>query len=106
MDASAIIQNDAKVENIQAMTDITRECGVYSSGESVAPAAPPDPVADNPHATKMQAWSKTTTGVCTPWVMEKDRLPGIQGDEAILRRIWEDQEGWSNMFIWQVLLSF
>jgi hypothetical protein len=29
MDASAIIQNDAKVENIQAMTDFTREYGRY-----------------------------------------------------------------------------
>ncbi len=29
MDASAIIQNDAKVENIRAMTDFTREYGVY-----------------------------------------------------------------------------
>ena len=29
MDASAIIQNDGKVENIKAMTDFTREYGVY-----------------------------------------------------------------------------
>ncbi len=29
MDASAIIQNDAKIENIQAMTDFTRDYGVY-----------------------------------------------------------------------------
>ena len=29
MDAGAIIQNDAKVENIQAMTEFTREYGVY-----------------------------------------------------------------------------
>jgi len=29
MDASAIVQNDAKVENIKAMTDFTREHGVY-----------------------------------------------------------------------------
>ncbi len=29
MDASAIIQDDAKVENIKAMTDFTREYGVY-----------------------------------------------------------------------------
>ena len=29
MDAGAIVQNDAKVENIQAMTDFTREYGVY-----------------------------------------------------------------------------
>ncbi len=30
MDASAIIQNDAKIENIRALTDFTREYGVYS----------------------------------------------------------------------------
>ncbi len=29
MDAGAIVQNDAKVENVQAMTDFTREYGVY-----------------------------------------------------------------------------
>ena len=29
MDASAIIQNDAKIENIRAMTEFTREYGVY-----------------------------------------------------------------------------
>jgi uroporphyrinogen-III decarboxylase len=29
MDASAIIQNDAKIENIKAMTDFTREYGQY-----------------------------------------------------------------------------
>lgn len=29
MDANAIIQNDAKIENIKAMTDFTREYGVY-----------------------------------------------------------------------------
>jgi len=29
MDAGAIVQNDAKVENIQAMTEFTREYGVY-----------------------------------------------------------------------------
>jgi uroporphyrinogen-III decarboxylase len=29
MDASAIIQNDAQIENIRAMTDVTREYGVY-----------------------------------------------------------------------------
>ena len=29
MDASAIVQNDAKVENISAMTDFTREYGIY-----------------------------------------------------------------------------
>jgi len=29
MDASAIVQDDGKVENIKAMTEFTREYGVY-----------------------------------------------------------------------------
>ena len=29
LDAGAIVQNDARVENIQAMTDAGREFGVY-----------------------------------------------------------------------------
>ncbi len=29
MDVSAIVQNDAKVENINAMTDFTCEYGIY-----------------------------------------------------------------------------
>jgi hypothetical protein len=29
MDASAIVQNDAKVENIRAMTEAAHEFGVY-----------------------------------------------------------------------------
>jgi uroporphyrinogen-III decarboxylase len=29
MDANAIVQDDAKVENIRAMTEFTREYGVY-----------------------------------------------------------------------------
>ena len=41
MDASAIIQNDARVENVRAMTDFTREYGVYSSGSSLAAGPPP-----------------------------------------------------------------
>jgi len=29
MDASAIMQDDTKIENVQAMTEFTREYGVY-----------------------------------------------------------------------------
>ena len=45
MDASAIVQNDAKVENVRAMTDFTREYGVYSNGSlpALPDVRPPDP---------------------------------------------------------------
>jgi len=29
MDASAIIQNDASIENVKAMTEFTRDYGIY-----------------------------------------------------------------------------
>ena len=41
MDASAIMQNDATIENLRAMTDATLEYGVYRARSSPAP-----PVAD------------------------------------------------------------
>ena len=37
MDASAIIQNDATVENITAMTEATLEYGVYSAASTGSP---------------------------------------------------------------------
>lgn len=49
MDASAIMQNDSRPENVKAMTDFTRRYGRYSeTRESTmelppAPAAPPPP---------------------------------------------------------------
>ena len=44
MDASAIMQNDTNIENLRAMTETTREYGVYSGSPSSAYVAPPAPV--------------------------------------------------------------
>ena len=41
MDASAIMQNDTREENLRAMTEFTREYGVYSSGSSGLPSVEP-----------------------------------------------------------------
>ena len=43
MDASAIMQNDATIENLRAMTDATLEYGVYRSASSPSPIPPPPP---------------------------------------------------------------
>jgi hypothetical protein len=45
-------------------------------------------------------------GICESWQQKRHEVPTIQGDEAIVQKIWEDIEGLGNMFIWQVLLSF
>lgn len=47
MDAAAIMQNDARPENVRAMTDFTRRYGVYRQTRDSAleiPPAPPPPV--------------------------------------------------------------
>ena len=103
MDASAIIQNDARVENLRAMTEATIECGVYRSPSS--PSAPVSP----PSGGAMPAWvtaPKIPPGICRPFEERLRDLPPISGDPAVARRVWDDLEGFAYLFIWHVLLSF
>ncbi len=110
MDASAIVQNDAKVENIQAMTEATLEYGVYSRGhsgslESGGPRphpsdATPGRFLPNPPQDRRQP------GECEPWREEKAKLGELPGDEELCRKTWQEIDSLGNTFIWQVLLSF
>jgi len=112
MDASAIMQNDTSVENLQALTDFVREYGVYSSGSS-------HPVATHPNIIPLQntifgdnygmpvySQENVKPGVCLPWEEKFNELTEISGDKDLVRRIWEDIDALGNMFIWQCLLSF
>ena len=65
MDASAIMQNDAKVENIKAMTDFTREYGVYSaSGQRAFEQPASAATVSHSHTCKP---GTRRPGVVTPW---------------------------------------
>jgi hypothetical protein len=104
MDAGAIMQNDTKIENIRAMTEATREYGVFARGHAPAPA----PVGKNT-ATDIHWMGHATRnkpGVCQAWESKKLQLPPLQGDEQLAKRIWEQVDGLGNTFIWQILLSF
>jgi hypothetical protein len=48
MDASAIMQNDSRPENVKAMTDFTRRYGRYSETRESAMVLPPAPAAPPP----------------------------------------------------------
>ena len=105
MDASAIVQNDAKVENVRAMTEFTREYGVYDQAPTASPPepiTPPGEVAGMPERPE----PKVTPGVCIPWEEKRKELPEISGDKELLRRVWEETDALANMYIWQCLLSF
>ncbi len=109
MDASAIMQNDTKIENLRAMTDFTREYGVYSSGSSLpAYEIIKDSDVKNIINSGMPDFSSLNIrpGVCIPWEKKIIELPDITGDKELVKNIWEDIDGLGNMFIWQVLLSF
>ena len=112
MDAGAIMQDDTKPENLRAMTEITRELGVYSSGRSSGGTAPP---ADSEAAQLGRRAVRgmaghpapgVPPGLCFPWAEKAKELPEIQGNSDLLRSVWEEIEGMGNTYIWQLLLSF
>jgi hypothetical protein len=105
MDASAIIQNDARIENIRAMTDFTREYGVYSSGSSRPRSTVPAEMSD-PRNTSGHVQRRIGPGVCIPWENKLKELPTIQGDTDLVQKIWEDIDALGNLYIWHCLVSF
>jgi len=107
MDASAIIQNDAKIENLRAMTEFTREYGVYPGGAS-EPAANAEWKQNIPPETPPQVGRpvKRPAGVCVPWEEKLAELSKIQGDADLIKRIWEDIDALGFAFIMHCLVSF
>jgi hypothetical protein len=110
MDASAIIQNDAKVENVRAMTDATLEYGVYSRGHSEPPPAGgprPEPRDATPGAfLPPPAPGRPQPGECWAWGKKRAEIPKIPGDEDLCRQVWQGIDALGNTFIWQLLVSF
>ncbi len=110
MDAGAIMQNDTKIENLRAMTETTREFGVYSRGHAnsgpVAPPAPQPGYGGPGIGLEGRPQPAIQPGVCMPWEQKLKELPPLTGDAELARRVWNNVEGLGNMFIWQVLLSF
>jgi hypothetical protein len=111
MDASAIVQNDAKIENVRAMTEATLEYGVYSRGKSPAKLTPggPQPAPEDARPggfLPSPADGKPQPGECYPWARKLTEIPPVNGDESLCRNVWQSIDGLGNAFIWQCLLSF
>lgn len=105
LDASAIMQNDASLENLRAMTEAGREYGAYRSVSSPS-VAPPLPVRQT---AGLPAWvreARPRPGVCRAFEEAAATWPPINGDRALVERVWNENESFANLFIWHVLLSF
>jgi uroporphyrinogen-III decarboxylase len=104
MDASAIMQNDATIENLRAMTEATLEYGRYRSPSSPsAPQTQPTPTAGIPEWVLAP---QVRPGVCFPFAEKLAQLPPVSGDPEIVRRVWEEIDSLAHLYIWHVLLSF
>ncbi|MEE9602935.1 MAG: hypothetical protein V3V75_06495 [Thermoguttaceae bacterium] len=45
-------------------------------------------------------------GVCVPWEEKQAELGKMTGDDELVKRVWEEVDGFGYMYIWQCLLSF
>ncbi len=110
MDASAIVQNDAKTENVRAMTEFTREYGVYRGGPSVEalemPSGRPRDEAGISAWAKEFVDAKPAPGICVPWNVKRKELDKLLGDEGLVKQVWENIEGFAYTYIWHCLVSF
>ena len=111
MDASAIIQSDAQPENLRALTEATREYGVYSDTADLvlrdpeAPTFAPAEYVGDGGLPPFPA-GRTPPGQCIPWAQKRPEVGPISGDAALLERVWSQVDGLGSMFVWQCLLSF
>ena len=110
MDGGAIIQNDARVENVRAMTDLTREYGVYPDGKNFDVAHARESGWNQPRGNRTPARVALSTGpppgVCRTWEDKRNEVAKILGDEKIVKQVWEANESFAHTFIWHCLVSF
>ncbi len=50
--------------------------------------------------------TKRPPGTCVTWEEKRPEFPKIEGDEQLVKRVWEDVDALGYTYIWQVLLSF
>jgi uroporphyrinogen-III decarboxylase len=109
LDASAIVQNDATVENMRAMTEFVRDYGVYSDGHSTAGA----PVTKSTFSADTRTSAMPAPGPhaippgsMIPWATKRQELGELSGDVSLLENVWAGTDALAFAYIWQVLLSF
>ena len=104
MDASAIMQNDATLENLRAMTDATREYGVYRSPSS--PSPPAGRLIRYARPARHGRQRRVPAPACASLGREAEGTAADLRRPVIPSRIWNDVEGLAYLYIWHVLLSF
>jgi hypothetical protein len=101
MDASALIMNDAKIENVKAMIDFTMDYGTYSqSGASSSSLEETKRISRPAPSGLNYPEQKRKPGVCVPWEVKRQELPGFEGDESLARQVWEEVDSMGYGYCW------
>jgi hypothetical protein len=83
---------------------------VYQNGPSVdrlsAPSARPRDEAAIAQWAKEFPDAMPAPGICVPWEVKRGELENVLGDETLVKRVWNDIEGFAYTFIWHCLVSF
>ena len=96
MDASAIMQNDATLENLKAMTDATIEYGVYRSVSSPSPMTPVN--GSTPGLPEWVTQPRVQPGTCFAWEDKIRDLAPVCGDgELICGGCRSDWSAWRRL---------
>lgn len=83
---------DTKPENLRAMIDAVMKYGWHDKSIKAKPK--PAPVAITPKDLEPRR-------VLTPWDVKKSEMGEIAGDEALLKKNWEQLEAMAHTFMWQ-----
>lgn len=101
MDSSALLTNDAKIENVKAMIEFTLDYGKYNQSansnvsiDDLKKVRKPEPKGLNYNKQKRKP------GVCIPWEEKKKELPKITEREEITQKVWEDVDSLGYSFCW------
>lgn len=99
LDASALLMDDANLENVRAMIDFTREYGIYSeSSRSSLDNLKPDTRSPNKGIPCPNV--HRPPGVCFPWEEKKSSFPPITAHEEHIRKVWENIDRLGYLFCW------
>ena len=108
MDASAIMQNDTKVENMRAMVEATREFGVYENPDEPLAELVVRPNGDFKPKGVIPTAPGRRAGTCVSWQEHLSDLncDKVQGCPKLAERVWNMVDANGVTYIWQMLLSF
>ena len=99
LDASALLMDDANLQNVRAMIDFTREYGIYSeSSRSSLDNLKPDTRSPNKGIPCPNV--HRPPGVCFPWEEKKSSFPPITAHEEHIRKVWENIDRLGYLFCW------